>query len=410
MGRHHDNSERGPEVYAVKRGPSGWSFSRRSLVGAAAAVAAVPKRASAGACGDKTAELQVTAVAISPNGELMASGSDDRLIRLWSLPNGALLKRIKVTAVGVNGLAISPDGRLLASGSSGLGNPSLHLWSLPDGTLLKTLTGHTSDVHSVAISPDGRMLASGSWDGTFKLWSLPDGALLSSQKVELWHLAFSPDGRLLAGALGVVQLWSLPGVTPLQSFPYGGQVQSIAFSPDGRTVATGCWIQSVTNDYSVKLWSVPDGALLKTLTGITAGAMSVAFTPDGRLLASACSDGTIQLWSPRDGTLLKNIAAHSGRATIAISPDGRMLVSGSQDRTIKLWSLPDGKQLPVCVMDPDGNGPTVTGATFTKDGASFTVPCGTPLPAGAVCTCNCVPGCNCVSYSGGCGTVYYYPN
>jgi len=188
-------------------------------------------------------------------------------------------------------------------------------------------------------------------------------------------------------------------------------VSAIAISPDGRFLAAGCVVTSVRYDYTIKLYSLPDGALLKTITGPPAGAESVALTPDGRLLAAGSGDGTILLWSLPDGTLLKTITGHSDHVkSIAISPDGRMLVSGSNDRTIKLWSLPDGKQLPVCLMDPDANGASVTGARYTKNGGACTVPCGTPLPSGAVCTCNCVPGCTCVSDAGGCGTVYWYPN
>jgi WD40 repeat protein len=159
------------------------------------------------------------------------------------------------------------------------------------------------------------------------------------------------------------------------------------------------------------LHSLPDGALVKTFGGTSAYPESIALTPDLRLLASGNGDGTILLWSLPDGTLLKTITGHSDWVlSTAISPDGRMLASSSSDATIKLWSLPDGKQLPVCLMDPDAIGPAVTGARYTKDGVAYTVPCGTPLPAGAVCTCNCVPGCTCVTAGPGCGTVYWYPN
>jgi WD40 repeat protein len=129
------------------------------------------------------------------------------------------------------------------------------------------------------------------------------------------------------------------------------------------------------------------------------------------LLASGGWDNTVRLWSLPDGTLLKTLTGHANYVfAVAISPDGRLLASGSFDDTIKLWSLPDGKLLPVCLMDPASSNPSVSGSTYTMNGVSYAVPCGTPLPAGAVCTCNCVPGCSCVSYSSGGGGHYWYPN
>jgi WD40 repeat protein len=131
---------------------------------------------------------------------------------------------------------------------------------------------------------------------------------------------------------------------------------------------------------------------------------AVAISPERRLLASGSSDGTIKLWSLPDGALLKTIPGGPAAAvsSVAISPDGRLLVSGA-GQAIELWSLPDGNQLPVCLMDPAASAATTLGATYTMKGATYSVPCGTPFPTGAVCTCNCVPGtsCGCVNCPGG---------
>jgi WD40 repeat protein len=154
--------------------------------------------------------------------------------------------------------------------------------------------------------------------------------------------------------------------------------------------------------------------------------IAVAIGPDGRLLASGSNDNSVKLWSLPDGALLKTLTGHTDDVyAVAISPDGRLLASSGKDKTIKLWSLPDGKALPVCLMDPAASPSSVTATVYSKDGATYTAPCGTPMPAGAVCTCNCVPGtggggCSCVSTSG-CSCVstgvctcvpvtYYYPN
>jgi len=153
----------------------------------------------------------VNALSISPDGKLLVSGSNDRSIKLWSLPEGAFIKKMTSHTNYVNSLAISPDGKQLASGSS---DRSIKLWSLPDGTLIKTLTGHTNYVNSLSISSDGKLLASGSSDRSIKLWSLPDGALIKTLEGNtdiIISLAISSDGKLLVSGSteNTIKLWSL---------------------------------------------------------------------------------------------------------------------------------------------------------------------------------------------------------
>jgi WD40 repeat protein len=170
-------------------------------------------------------------------------------------------------------------------------------------------------------------------------------------------------------------------------------------------------------DRTIRLWSLPDGAPLKTLTGHSDWVYSVAISPDGRLLASGSQDKSVHLWSLPDGALLKTLVGHSRSvSSVAISPDGRVLASGSDDKTIKLWSLPNGKPLPTCLMDIDASTPEAKGIQYTRGGASYTQSCGSPIPSGAVCTCNCIPGNPCASVghtrapgSGG-GLHYWFPN
>jgi WD40 repeat protein len=170
--------------------------------------------------------------------------------------------------------------------------------------------------------------------------------------------------------------------------------RAVVFSPDGRLLATASSSSTIT------LWSLPDGALLKTISQV---ADSLAISPDGRLLVSAASGEGIVLWTLPDGTLLKTISGFSP-SSFAISPDGRLLICAA-GAALTLWSLPDGRQLPVCLMDPAASYTTVGATTYTKEGVTYTIPGGQPIPSGAVCTCNTVAG----SLSGG-GSHYWYPN
>ncbi|MFM6091959.1 MAG: eIF2A-related protein [Dolichospermum sp.] len=236
----------------------------------------------------------VRSVAYSPDGQTLASGSEDKTIKLWNVKTGNLLQTL---ASSVNSVAYSPDGQTLASG--GWDN-TIKLWNVKTGNLLQTLTGHSEGVNSVAYSPDGQTVASGSWDKTIKLWNVKTGNLLQT-------LASS--------------------------------VNSVAYSPDGQTVASG------SNDYTIelytiKLWDVKTGNLLQTLIGHSHTVTSVAYSPDGQTLASGSSDRTIKLWNVKTGNLLQTLTGHSNLVnSVAYSPDGQTLASGSWDKTIKIWRL-----------------------------------------------------------------------
>src|SRR5262245_12030154 len=142
---------------------------------------------------------------------MLATGSRDQTVRLWSLPDGALNKTLDGHRGGVNYLAISPNGALMASGSK---DKTVWLWDLPHGVLIRSLEGHDNLVTCLAISPDGRLMASGSYDQTVRLWSLPDGSpikTLDGHRHMVSCLTISPDGRLVASGSwdNTVRLWTL---------------------------------------------------------------------------------------------------------------------------------------------------------------------------------------------------------
>ena len=114
-----------------------------------------------------TSPARITSVAFSPDGKKLASGSDDKTVRLWEVETGKQLATLTGHSDSVWSVAFSPDGKKLASGSR---DQTVRLWEVETGKQLATLTGHSSDVLSVAFSPDGKKLASGSWDQTVRLW------------------------------------------------------------------------------------------------------------------------------------------------------------------------------------------------------------------------------------------------
>ncbi|MEB3218555.1 MAG: serine/threonine-protein kinase [Nostocales cyanobacterium 94392] len=157
----------------------------------------------------------VNSVAISPDGNILASGSFDNTIKLWNLATGELIRTLAEHSDWVNSVAFSPDGNLLASGSSG---GTIKLWN-PQTT--RTLAGHSDSVISVAISRDSKILASGSFDKTIKLWNLATGELIRTLPLERYantghsasvrSVAFSPDGKTLvsSGFDKTIKIWRL---------------------------------------------------------------------------------------------------------------------------------------------------------------------------------------------------------
>ncbi len=320
----------------------------------------------------------VNALAISPDSHTLASASDDKNIKLWDLNTKKVLASLSGHSQAVKSVAFSPDGQILATASD---DKTIKLWQVERLTEICTLLGHSHAVKSVAFSPDGQILASGSWDKTVKLWDINTGkeiCTITGHQLQVNSVAFSPQGQLLASASydRTIRLWQIPtrgrgagsrgqgdmNSAELKNYPQGAEdispfplppvenrpcysllstlsghawaVLTVAFSPDGKILATG------SDDNTIKLWEVNTGQLICTLVGHSWSVVAVAFTADGETLLSASCDKTVKLWRVSTAEEIVTLSGHiDSVSAVAVSKVTQLIASGSRDKTIKLWQL-----------------------------------------------------------------------
>lgn len=203
-------------------------------------------------------------VASSPDGRLLATGSDDRTARIVDADSGADRGPPLKHPARVFATAFHPDGTRLATAC---GDRMARIWSVADGRELRTLAGHDGPVNWVAFSPTGDGLATASSDGTVRVWSVSDGALLArltGPARQVWRVAFSPDGGRIAATVadGTVPIWDVASGRPVSVLTgHRDEAWGLAFLPGGHGLAT------VSRDATARWWGVSTAALARARGG-----------------------------------------------------------------------------------------------------------------------------------------------
>jgi len=333
----------------------------------------------------------VDQVEFTPDNKSLILGCKDRQIRVWRFLDTPDLKRsLAGHQKEAWALTFSPDGSLLASGSD---DHTIKLWDVDSERELLTLTGHSQTVTALAFFHEGDRLASVSLDGKVILWDLtrtgPDrrqvlasSSVLHAYDDRLRAVSVSSDDQHLAaaGSKGLIHIcdvaerevqfdlaghtgpvyalaystnpWVLASASADRTVrwwdpnsgaeigndkrPFTGDMRSVAFSTDGLMMAAGGDPRNVT------LWSMNSWEVTRTMTGHPLTVRSVAFSPDFKTIATGCDDEKVRLWDTVTGQQFYDLLGHTDRINaVAFSPDGKTLASCDHKGKILLWKTRD---------------------------------------------------------------------
>ena len=274
----------------------------------------------------------------SADGKTIVSVGRDRNVCLWDATSGKLQKIINRKGIShVIDIALSADGKTIVfEGSGGIG-----LWDTETGTRKQTLKWFFGDLWSVAFSPDGRTIAGGNNTKTLYVWDADTGDkkhVINEHKANVIDVAFSPNSKTIVsvGQDRTVRLWDTETGEQKKviNIPENS-VFNVAFSPDGKTFTT------VNYTDKIHLWDVETGEQKGLLEGHEQHVTAIVFSPDGKMLATGNQRGVVNILDVRTGRLLQTFAGHVNRVDrVAFVSDGSALASMSDDDGILyLWGV-----------------------------------------------------------------------
>jgi WD40 repeat protein len=291
----------------------------------------------------------IRAVAFSPDGRYILTGSQDTTAALWEAATGRKIRTFqghkapgdKPAFTGkVAAVAFSPDGKYVLTGSE---DRTAALWEADTGRQVRTFRGHTHWVYSVAFSPDGQYVLTGATDGTAALWETSSGKKIRTFEGVGGRAAISPDGKhvLTTSNDNTAALWETDSGRKIRTFQgHTDWVFAVAYSPDGKHVMTA------SKDRTAALWEADTGRQVRTFGGRARLEGAVAVSPDGKHVLTSFEDKTTVLWETETGKQVRTFQGHARRVeAVAFSPDGKHVLTGSADGTAALWETGSGQQV-----------------------------------------------------------------
>ncbi|WP_144184284.1 c-type cytochrome [Elioraea rosea] len=279
----------------------------------------------------------VKAVAVSPDGAQVLSGSFDQSAILWSPERAAALAVLRAHDGAVNAVAFLPDGRFATAGEEG----RIALWRPGAARPERVFEGHEAKIASLAADPRGRFLVSAAWDRTVRLWPIdgsPPRVFEGHAENAVNAVGVLADGSAIvsAGYDGTLRLWPLDGAQPRILAEFGRPQNTLAVLT-GRVAVAGA-------DGVVRLVPLGGGAVMQ-LAGGSSPVIALAANADGTLLAAGGIRGSVALWSLPEGRLARTLSGPGLPVwAAAFAPDGT-LYTGGTDRRVRRWNAETGAHL-----------------------------------------------------------------
>jgi WD40 repeat protein len=310
--------------------------------------------------------LHLTSIAFRPDRTILAAGLSHQAVHLWEVSSGRELSPQSGPETAVSMLAFSRDGKALFSG----GEDGVRMWETSTGKQVRRIDPPPSDERAILGPPSCQLSSNGRyllWShrhrGELRVVETSTGLEVGELGLAVGHegptVAFATDVNIVAG-LGweldggaratTVRAWDLDSGRELQTFAasVGNRGNLLALSPNGKVLALAQSSFGPPESTETSLWDVASGKQLTRLVGNTLGAMT--FSPDGAMLATAGIDGAVRLWSVADGKVARTLSGDAQQwcSALAFSPDGRKLAvaTGARDGSsskVLLWELASGK-------------------------------------------------------------------